>query len=161
MEACLESKEPAAVEIESIAVQEEVPKEEAAVKPQSTEEAVWGLTRSHRVLLMAEETDAGHWWPWKTLAAACKGMSRRAIPALHKGHGHQGPGRDSVTRGISKGQTFRKRHQARSECNNSIRNLGVKERLHLGSRRTLNNTFRQTVRLEIAKQSGLPIDCRK
>jgi hypothetical protein len=32
MEACLESKEPTSVEIESIVVHEEVPKEEAAVK---------------------------------------------------------------------------------------------------------------------------------
>jgi hypothetical protein len=81
-------------------VQGEVPKEEAAVKPQSTEEAVWGLARNRRVLLMAEERDPGQWWPWKTLAAACKGMSHCTIPALCKGHGHQGPGRDSVTGGI-------------------------------------------------------------
>jgi hypothetical protein len=33
----------------------------------------------------------------------------------------------------------------------SIRNRGPKERLHLGSRRILNKTFRQTVGLEIMK----------
>jgi hypothetical protein len=33
MEACLESMEPTSVQIESVAVHEGVPKEEAAVKP--------------------------------------------------------------------------------------------------------------------------------
>jgi hypothetical protein len=39
------------------------------------------------------------------------------------------------------------------ECSNGIRSRGLKERLHLGSRRTLNKTFTQTIELEIAKQT--------
>jgi hypothetical protein len=64
----------------------------------------------------------------------------------------QRPGRDNVSRGTSKGWMFRKR-RAQQECNTSIRNRGLKERLHLRSGRTLNKTFRKTVELEIAKQT--------
>jgi hypothetical protein len=55
-------------------------------------------------------------------------------------------------------RTSRKRHQMQSECNNGIRNQGLKEQL-CQRRRTLNKTFRHSVDLEIAKQSGLPLDC--
>jgi hypothetical protein len=75
-------------------------------------------------------------------------MTRSAIPALCKGHD-----RDSVARGTSKGQMFGKRYQAQLKYNNSIRRQGLKQRLHLGSRRALNKTFRQIVELDIAKQT--------
>jgi hypothetical protein len=35
---------------------------------------------------------------WKKLAAACRGMTHWAIPALCEEHGCQGPSRDSVAR---------------------------------------------------------------
>jgi hypothetical protein len=41
--------------------------------------------------------------------------------------GHQGPSRDNVARGTSKGQTFGKRYQAQPECNNGIRSYGLKK----------------------------------
>jgi hypothetical protein len=88
----------------------------------------------------------------KKLTTTCRGMIRGATPASCKGRGHQGPGRDNVARGISKGQTFRKRRRAQLECSNIIRRQGLKERLYLGSRRTLSKTFKHIVELEIAKQ---------
>jgi hypothetical protein len=48
----------------------------------------------------------------KKLAAAHRWMTRRIVPARHKGHGRQGTGRDSVARGTPKRETFRKIHQA-------------------------------------------------
>jgi hypothetical protein len=62
MEACLESKEPSSVEIEPVAVHEEVPEENAAVKTvKSTEEAVWGPASRRSAQPTAAETDPGHW----------------------------------------------------------------------------------------------------
>jgi hypothetical protein len=98
------------------------------------------------------------------LAIARRGMIRRAGVAWHKGRGHKGltveqrrrknRTRDIVARGTSKGRTFGKRRRAQPECNNGIRNRGLKERLRLGSRRTLNKTVSQAVELEIAKQTA-------
>jgi hypothetical protein len=53
----------------------------------------------------------------KMLAAACKGMTHRAIPAPSKGHGCQGPDRDSVAAGGPKRGTLGKRHRVQPECN--------------------------------------------
>jgi hypothetical protein len=88
-------------------------------------------------------------------------MTRRAGVARRKGRGHKGPtvkqrqqinwNRDNVAMGTLKGQTFGKRRRAQPECNNVIRNRDLKERLLLGSRRTLNKTFKLIVRLDIMK----------
>jgi hypothetical protein len=65
--------------------------------------------------------------------------------------------RGNVARGTSKGWMFGKRCRAQLECNNSIRNQGLKERLQ-GSRRTLHKTFKQSVGLEIMKLIvGFPV----
>jgi hypothetical protein len=60
--------------------------------------------------------------------------------------------RGDFTRGAPEGLTVEKKWQKGPECNNGIRNKGLKERLCLGSRRTLNKIFRHTVELEVAKQ---------
>lgn len=54
--------------------------------------------------------------------------------------------------GTPKGPMFEKRQWTWPECSSSIRDRGLKEHLHLGSKRTLNKTFRQTIELEIAKR---------
>jgi hypothetical protein len=146
----MESKEPTSVETESVAVYEKVPKEETAVKTVSALKRRYRdrhpAAGRHRQLKKRTQGDGGS---RKKLAAASRGMTRRAIPAPRKGNGHQGPGRDNVARGAPKGQTFERTCRAQPECNNGIRSQGLKERLRLESRRTLNKVFRQTVELEI------------
>jgi hypothetical protein len=92
-EACLKNKEPTSLELEFVAVYEEVFKEEAAVKH------VRALRKWHGDQNLAmrcrgqpkkqTQVDGGS---WKKLAAACRGMTLRAIPARHKGHCCQGKG---------------------------------------------------------------------
>jgi hypothetical protein len=78
------------------------------------------------------------------LATARGRVTRRAIPAPHKGHGRQGPGKDNVAQGTPKGRMFGKRREARSECNNGIRNRDVRQQLRLGSKGNVNETFRES-----------------
>jgi hypothetical protein len=84
-------------------VHEEDPTEEAAVK---TVRALkkrygdWHLTVGHSQQLKKWTQDDGGFW--KKLAAAHRGMICHTIPAPCKGHGCQGPGRDSVARGAPK-----------------------------------------------------------
>jgi hypothetical protein len=86
--------------------------------------------------------------------AVHRGMTCRAIPAPHKQHGHQGPVRDNVARGTSKGRTFRKRCRAQPECISGIRDRDLKEQLCLlRKERTFGRILRKTIELEIAKQT--------
>jgi hypothetical protein len=63
LDACLEEMEANPGEQKSIAVHEEVPKEEATAETVgSTEEAAWGSEPSCRAPPKAEEKDLGHWW---------------------------------------------------------------------------------------------------
>jgi hypothetical protein len=51
---------------------------------------------------------------------------------------------------------------AQLKCNNSIRNQGLKEQLHMESSRTLNKTFRQAIELRSqGKELGFILDCGK
>jgi hypothetical protein len=59
--------------------------------------------------------------------------------------------KDDGVCGTPKGQTFEKRCQVQPECNNGIRDRGLKEQLHLGSKRAFNKTIRQTLALEVVK----------
>jgi hypothetical protein len=89
-------------------------------------------------------------------------MTHCAIPATHKGHGHQGPGRDNVARGTLKGCIFGKRRWLQLECISGIRNRDLTEQLCLRKEKTFGRIFRMTVELEIAKQQlGLSLDCIK
>jgi hypothetical protein len=127
-EACLESKKPTSVEMESEAEHEEVLKEEAAVEAYGALKERYGdrhLAVGRRQQL--KKRSQGDGGSRKKLAAARRGMTRRAIPAPRMGHGRQGPGRDNVARGTLKGRTFGKRHRAQPEWNNGIRNRGLKE----------------------------------
>jgi hypothetical protein len=60
--------------------------------------------------------------------------------------------RDNVARGTLTGWTFGKRRRAQPECNNGIRNRGLKERLRVRNKGTLNKIFRRTIELEVGKQ---------
>jgi hypothetical protein len=102
---------------ESAVVHEEVPTEEArvktvrALKKQYVDQHL--AIRHHGQLKKQTHSNGGS---LKKFATARGRMTCHAIPALHKEHSHQGPGRDNVARGPSKGWPFRKR------CNNGIRN---------------------------------------
>jgi hypothetical protein len=92
-ESCLESKEPVRLELESIAVHEDIPKEEAIVK------TVGALKKWHRDRHPAirchgqpKKRTQGNCGSRKKLAAACTWMTGRAILAWHKGPGHQRQG---------------------------------------------------------------------
>jgi hypothetical protein len=71
----------------------------------------------------------------KQLAAARRGMTRHAIPAVRKERGRKGPAvenrqrkiwtRDDVEKGIMKRRTLGKRRRAQPECNNGIRDRGA------------------------------------
>jgi hypothetical protein len=56
-----------------------------------------------------------------------------------------------IVRGATKGSTFEKRRRRWQECSNGIRGRGIKQKLLLGGKRTLNDTLRQTLELEVAK----------
>jgi hypothetical protein len=118
-EACLESKEPTSVQIVSIEVHEEVPKEEAAVKTVRALTKQYGdrhLATGHTQQLKKQtQGDSGS---QKKLAAAHRWMTHCAIPAPCKAYNRQGPGRDNVARGTLRGQMFEKRHQAQLEGSN-------------------------------------------
>jgi hypothetical protein len=169
MKAEREAMEVYPEEMKSVAEHEEVPKEEAAVKP------VRALKKQHGDQHLAiachgqlKKQTQGDGASWKELVTTCREMTRRAIPAWR-----QGPGRDSVAKVTSKGRLFGKRGQAQPECNNGIRDRGAIWQLHLRKERTtgngireqssrqqlrlestgnVNKTFRETLGLEIAKR---------
>jgi hypothetical protein len=69
-------------------------------------------------------------------------------------------GQASKVQGTSKRLTFEKRRWTHPECSNSIRDQGLKEQLLLGSKRTVTETHRKPLGLEIAKQVvGLLLGC--
>jgi hypothetical protein len=117
-EACLEGKEPASLEAESVAVHEEVPKEEAALETalKKRHEDRY-LAVGHRRQLKKRTQDKGG--PRKKLAAARRGMTRRAGMSRRNGRGHKGPKveqrrrkkrtRDGVVQGTRRGRTFGRR----------------------------------------------------
>jgi hypothetical protein len=173
-EACLESKEPTTLEVGSVAVHEEAPKEDAALKP------IGALKKRHgdrnlavRPCGQPKKWTQGNGGSRKELVAACRGIARRAIPARRKGHVRQGYGQDSVARGAPKGRTLERKQRTRQEGRDGMRDRDVKEQLllrkerttsngikgrsrrpepHLGSRTTLNKTFRKTAELEVPRQ---------
>jgi hypothetical protein len=65
-------------------------------------------------------------------------MTRRAVPAPRKGHSRQGPCKDDVACGTPKGRTFGKKCRGQPECNNGIKDIGLKGQLRLGSKKAFN-----------------------
>jgi hypothetical protein len=99
-----------AEEIKTEGVHEEVPKEKSTVK------TVIALKRQHgdwhlavRCCDQPKKQTQRNCGSGKKLAAACRGMTCRPIPAWRKGHSCQGSGQDNVTRRAPKGQSFERR----------------------------------------------------
>lgn len=59
--------------------------------------------------------------------------------------------KNSVVQGILKGWTFGMRRRTQLQCNNTLKNWGLKDQLHLGSKRAFNNTVRRTLGSERKK----------
>jgi hypothetical protein len=96
----------------------------------------WQLAAGcHQQLKKWTQGDGGS----RKLAAARKWITRRAIPARHKGRGHKG--------------LMIKRRRKDPECNNGIKNWGTRWQLHRGSERAFNKTVRQALKLEVLKQA--------
>jgi hypothetical protein len=72
------------------------------------------------------------------LAAARRRLTRRAVPARRKARHREGP---RVEKGSSKGP----------KCNSGIRNQDLEERLCLGNKGNVNDTFKQAFMLQIMK----------
>jgi hypothetical protein len=109
LDARLEKMEANAGELQSVLVHQEVPKEKAAV------ETIGALEDQHLAIRRCQQLKKwtqGDGGSQKKLAATRRQMRCCAIPALHKGHGHQGPGKDDDVCGTPKGWTFKKIHQA-------------------------------------------------
>jgi hypothetical protein len=100
----------------------EVPRVEATVKTVRALKEQYGdlhLAVGRRQQLKKWTQDEGG--SQKKLAAAHRRMTRCAVIAPCKGHGHWGSGKDSVVQGTQKGQTFMKKCLAKVECNNGMR----------------------------------------
>jgi hypothetical protein len=83
---------------------------------------------------------------------SCKGRGHKGPTVEHDGK--SGPRAMLYLQGTRKGRMFRKRHQAKPEYINDISNRAARRQLRLGSRTTVNKTFRTTVEVEIAKQKA-------
>jgi hypothetical protein len=149
LDACLETLEANPEELQSVAVNQEIPKEEVAVEMIRALKDRYLAVGRRRQMKKRTQGDGGS---RQNLAATRGRVTCRAIPAPRKGHGRQGPGKDNVVRGTPKGQTFKKRRWKGPECNNGIRDRGLKGQLRLGSKMAFNKTVRQTFGLEVAKR---------
>jgi hypothetical protein len=149
-EACLE---PTSLEVESEVEHEEVFKEDAAVETSRAPNKRHGdrnLTEGQSG--KPKERTQGKSGCRKKLATARRRMTRRAGVARCKGHCRQGQGKDSVVRGVPKGRTLGRRHQPKPECKNGIGNRGLRQQLHLGSKRAFNKIVRKSFGLEFVKR---------
>jgi hypothetical protein len=150
-------------ETESEADHERVPKEEVTVEPSGT---LKGQYRHQHLAVrrcsQPKKQNQGNGGSWKKSVATCKGMTCHAGVARHKGHGRRGQSKGNVVQGTRKGRSFGKRCRTQPECNNGIRHRDLKERLRLGSKGNVNETFRETLWQEIAKKIvGFSVRIRK
>jgi hypothetical protein len=147
-EACLRNKESSSLEVEPVAVHEEVPKEETAVKPIGTLMKRYGdrhLAVRRRV--QSKKRTQGNGGSRKKLAAACRGKRddpRNAIIQDRRSNREDGKKRTrgNVARGTSKRRTFGQRCRATPEGVTGIRNQGSRQQLHLRKERTTGNGIR-------------------
>jgi hypothetical protein len=77
-----------------------------------------GTDISRRALPTAEEPDPERWWVPEEVGRRPQtdDLPCRAVPAPHKGHDCQGPGKDDVVQGTQKGRAFGRRRRAQPEC---------------------------------------------
>jgi hypothetical protein len=112
-EACVRKMEANREKPDAVPEHQEVPNEEAAVETIGALQDRYGerhLAVGRR--WQPKERIQGDGASRQKLSSARGRMTCRAIPAPRKGNGRQGPGRDNVAQGASKGQTFEKRHRA-------------------------------------------------
>jgi hypothetical protein len=160
MEACLGKTKVTDVEAnlkkkESEVVHREVPKEEAAVKSSGA------LKKGHRGQNLAAKCcqkpkgqTRQNCGSQKKLTAAGRKMTRCAGMERHKGHGHQGHGRNSVARRAPKGRTGIKRLWKGLECKMRIKGPGTRWQLLLKIRRTSDWFNRKDFGLELMKRAA-------
>jgi hypothetical protein len=110
-------------ELQSVAVHQEVYKEEAAVETIGALEDRYGdrhLDVGQRRQPKKRIRDDSE---FRQKIASARGLlTNRVIPESRKGHGRQGPGRENVAKGAAKGRTFERRRRTRQECNTGIKN---------------------------------------
>jgi hypothetical protein len=114
-------------EMKSVAVHEEVTKEDAAVKTIRARNK-WYVDRQLAVgrRRQPKKRTQGNGGARKELAAVRGQLTGRANPARLKEHGRQVPGKVSVVQGTHKGRTFGTRSRVEPQCNSGIRNRDLK-----------------------------------
>jgi hypothetical protein len=114
-------------EMKSVAVHEEVLKEEALVNIVGTLKERY---RDQHLTIwrrrQAKKRTQGNGRSRKKFAAFRRGLTCCVVPARHKGQGRQGAGKDHIVQDTQKGRTFGKRRQEKPKCNNGIRIRGLK-----------------------------------
>jgi hypothetical protein len=172
-------KEPTPKEPEAVAESREVPKggtdEETSRGTVDRSGEQRQAVRRHR---QRKERAQGNGGPRRKFATVRGRFTRRAVPALRKGHVRKGPGRTlggrmtdrglkkrrtevSVVRGTPKGRTSEERRRTRPECNSGIRRLSKtsgnrmrgwtgKRDQRLDAKGTHREVIRKSLDLEIA-----------
>jgi hypothetical protein len=147
LDACLEKMEANPGELQPVAVHQEVPKEEVV-------EMIGALKDQYLAVGHHQQTKKrthGDGGSQRKLAATRGQFTCRAVPAPCKGHGLQGPGRDTVARRALKGRALERRRWMHQECNSGVRDQNLKEQQHLRKERTSGRVFRKVFMLEIVK----------
>jgi hypothetical protein len=169
-ETFLEEKESAPEETEAVTEPQEVPEG-------ATDKETFGATedrageqrlavRCHGQLKKRAQDNGG---PLQKFAAVRGRFTRRAVPALRKGHRRRGPGqalgngirerstkreaKDDAVRGTPKGRTCEKRRRTQPRCNSGIKDRGMKQRPHLGRGKTFIEALGQTFGLEVVERT--------
>jgi hypothetical protein len=150
-EAYLERKEPAPAEMMIVTVHPESHIEEATVETIGALEGRYGdrhvaVGRRRK----PEKWTQGGGGSRKKLAAASRRMTRHAVPAPRKGHGHQGSGKYDVV-GTPKGRTFEKR-RAQPKCSSGIWDQNLKQQVRLRSKMAFIKTVGQTHELAVENE---------
>jgi hypothetical protein len=140
-------------EMKSVVEHEEIPKEEAEVKPVRALNK-WQGDRSLAIGChqRPKKRTQGNIGSEKTLAATRRGMTGRASLAQHK----DTVVKDKAVPRTQKRWMFGKRHRAKPEGISGIRHQDLTEQLHLGSERTSSRIYRKALVPEIVKQRVKP-----
>jgi hypothetical protein len=104
------------------------------------------------VKLKLKKQTQGNGGSQKKLAADHRRMTRHVGVARPEGYCCQGHGRSNVVCGATKGRTLGRRYQPKLECKNGTRNRGLRQQLHLGSKRAFNKIVRKTFKLEFVNR---------
>jgi hypothetical protein len=124
IEAYPERKEPTPVEMENIAAYPEVPNEEATVE---TIRALYNWYGDQDLAVgscrQPTKWTQGHGVSWQKFTTAHRRLTCHAIPAPHKGHSCQEPGKNSVVCRTPKGPTIQMRCLTQPKCDEQHKGL--------------------------------------